>query len=65
MTSISEGQPFVILEGMASKKPFVTTDVGGCQELLYGNNDSFSKAGIVVPVMNKVKNCQGNYQTLP
>jgi polysaccharide biosynthesis protein PelF len=52
MTSISEGQPFVILEGMASKKPFVTTDVGGGQELLYGNNDGFGKAGIVVAVMN-------------
>ena len=52
MTSISEGQPFVILEGMAAKKPFVTTDVGGCQELLYGNNDGFGKAGLVEPVMD-------------
>ncbi len=52
MTSISEGQPFVILEGMAAKKPFVVTDVGGCQELLYGNNDGFGKAGLVEPVMD-------------
>lgn len=52
MTSISEGQPFVILEGMAAKKPFVTTDVGGCKELLYGNNDGFGKAGIVESVMD-------------
>jgi len=52
MTSISEGQPFVILEGMAAKKPFVTTDVGGCQELLYGNDDGFGKAGLVEPVMD-------------
>jgi polysaccharide biosynthesis protein PelF len=52
MTSISEGQPFVILEGMAAKKPFVTTDVGGCLELLYGNNDGFGKAGLVEPVMD-------------
>jgi polysaccharide biosynthesis protein PelF len=52
MTSISEGQPFVILEGMAAKKPFVTTDVGGCSELLYGNNDGFGKAGLVEPVMD-------------
>lgn len=52
LTSISEGQPFVILEGMAAKKPFVTTDVGGCSELLYGNNDNFGKAGIVVPIMD-------------
>ncbi|MCL4378196.1 MAG: GT4 family glycosyltransferase PelF [Actinobacteria bacterium] len=52
LTSISEGQPFVILEGMAAKKPFVTTDVGGCSELLCGNNDNYGKAGIVVPVMD-------------
>ena len=52
LTSISEGQPFAILEGMAAKKPFVTTDVGGCAELLYGRNDSFGQAGIVVQVMD-------------
>jgi len=55
LTSISEGQPFVILEGFAAKKPFVTTDVGGCRELLYGRNDGFGKAGIVVPVMDVEK----------
>ena len=52
MTSISEGQPFVILEGMAAKKPFVTTDVGGCSELLFGKNDGFGKAGLIEPVMD-------------
>jgi glycosyltransferase involved in cell wall biosynthesis len=52
MTSISEGQPFVILEGMAAKKPFVTTDVGGCRELLFGNDDGFGRAGLVEPVMD-------------
>jgi len=52
MTSISEGQPFAMLEGMAAKKPFVATDVGGCSELLYGRDDGFGKAGIVVPVMD-------------
>ena len=52
MTSISEGQPFVILEGMAAKKPFVTTDVGGCSELLFGNNDGFGEAGLIEPVMD-------------
>lgn len=55
LTSISEGQPFAILEGMAAGKPFVSTDVGGCRELLYGNNDSFGKAGIIVPVMDTEK----------
>ncbi|MHA0856866.1 GT4 family glycosyltransferase PelF [Paenibacillus sp. CMAA1364] len=52
LTSISEGQPLAILEGMAAGKPFVTTDVGSCKELLYGVDDDYGKAGIVVPVMN-------------
>lgn len=34
LTSISEGQPLVILEGMASGIPVVSTDVGACRELL-------------------------------
>jgi glycosyltransferase involved in cell wall biosynthesis len=55
LTSISEGQPFAILEGMAAKKPFVTTDVGGCSELLYGRNDNLGRAGTVVPVMDVEK----------
>lgn len=55
LSSISEGQPLAILEGMACRKPFVTTNVGSCSELLYGLNDSFGDAGIVVPVMNYIK----------
>ncbi len=34
LTSISEGQPLVILEGWAAKIPFVSTDVGSCRDLL-------------------------------
>lgn len=52
LTSISEGQPLTILEGFASKKPFVTTNVGNCEGLLYGENDDFGEAGIVVPIMS-------------
>lgn len=52
LTSISEGQPLAVLEGMAAGKPFVATDVGSCKELLYGVRDDFGKAGFVVPVMN-------------
>ncbi len=52
LTSISEGQPLVVLEGMAAGKPFVTTDVGSCKELLLGREDDFGEAGIVVPVMH-------------
>lgn len=51
LTSISEGQPLSVLEGMAAGKPWVCTNVGDCKGLLYGN-DEFGDAGIVVPVMN-------------
>lgn len=51
LSSISEGQPLAILEGMAGSKPFVATDVGSCRDLLYGNGDGLGEAGIVVPVM--------------
>ena len=50
--SISEGQPFVVLEAMASRRPVVATDVGSCRELLEGNGDGLGPAGEVVPVMN-------------
>lgn len=59
LTSISEGQPLVILEGMACKKPFVVTDVGSCSELLYGIDDFFGDAGFIAPVMDYVKIAQG------
>ncbi|MBS4196424.1 GT4 family glycosyltransferase PelF [Lederbergia citri] len=55
LSSISEGQPLVLLEGMASGKPFVSTDVGSCKELLYGLDDRFGSAGYIVPVMDYVK----------
>ena len=52
LSSVSEGQPFAILEGMAAKRPYVSTNVGSCRELLEGNDDEFGKAGEIVPVMN-------------
>lgn len=52
LTSLNEGQPLAMLEGMAAKRPFVATDVGGCKELLYGNNDEFGPAGLIVTVMD-------------
>lgn len=52
LTSISEGQPLTILEGFAAKKPCIATNVGNCHGLIYGENDPFAAAGIVVPVMN-------------
>ena len=52
LSSVSEGQPFAILEGMAARRPYVSTNVGSCRELLEGNEDEFGKAGEIVPVMN-------------
>jgi len=52
LTSISEGQPLAILEGMAAGKPFVATNVGSCKELLEGVDDGIGPAGIIAPVMH-------------
>ncbi|MFJ8065529.1 GT4 family glycosyltransferase PelF [Psychrobacillus sp. NPDC096426] len=53
LTSISEGQPLAILEGLASSKPFVSTNVGGCKELIDGSlNDDYGNAGFIAPVMH-------------
>ena len=53
LTSISEAFPLVILEGYASGIPVVTTDVGGCREIVEGNTEedrALGCAGIVVPM---------------
>lgn len=50
LSSISEGQPLVILESFAAGIPVIATDVGSCKELIYGDNNSH--AGAVVPVSN-------------
>ena len=55
LTSVSEGQPLTTLEGFAAGIPTVTTDVGSCSELIYGNTDedrSIGAAGSVVPIAN-------------
>lgn len=54
LSSISEGQPLAILEGLAAEIPFVATNVGDCRALLEGEReeDGFGPAGLIVPVMN-------------
>lgn len=59
LTSISEGQPFVLLEAMAARRPVLATNVGSCEEIIYGAPDEFGKAGIVVPVMNPAQIAKG------
>ena len=59
LTSISEGQPLCLLEAMAAGKPCISTDVGGCKELLYGAEyDSFGRSGLIVPTMNVDKTAE-------
>ena len=54
LTSISEGQPLVMLESFAAGKPVIATDVGDCRGLIYGEDrDSFGTAGILTHVMNQ------------
>ncbi|HAZ11765.1 MAG: hypothetical protein A2X86_00930 [Bdellovibrionales bacterium GWA2_49_15] len=53
LTSISEGQPLVLLEAMAMKIPLVATDVGACRELIVGRDfedQMIGHAGITLPM---------------
>lgn len=53
LSSISEGQPLAVLEGQGAHRPFVTTDVGCCRELIYGRTgDERGAAGAVVAPMD-------------
>jgi glycosyltransferase involved in cell wall biosynthesis len=55
LTSISEGQPLVILEGYCYGVPVVTTSVGACREMVEGMNSkdrSLGPSGIVTRIGN-------------
>ena len=53
LTSISEGQPLAVLEGLSAGIPFICTNVGDCQNLLEGaGNDTLGKAGYIIPIMD-------------
>lgn len=53
LSSISEGQTLSVLEGFAAHRPYVTTDVGCCRELIYGDShDTLGTAGAVVPPLD-------------
>jgi glycosyltransferase involved in cell wall biosynthesis len=53
LTSLSEGQPLVLLEALACGIPAVATDVGSCREILEGRSDedrALGPAGFVTPL---------------
>lgn len=53
LTSVSEGQPLVVLEAFCFRVPCVTTDVGSCSELIYGREGEdrrLGAAGFITPV---------------
>lgn len=53
LTSISEAQPLVLMEGFAAGVPAVTTDVGACREMLLGSSAedrALGAAGRLVPI---------------
>lgn len=53
LSSISEGQPLSILEGLAAGIPYISTNVGDCGRLLTGDGmQDLEQAGIIVPVMD-------------
>jgi glycosyltransferase involved in cell wall biosynthesis len=59
LSSISEGQPLVLLEGAAATIPAVTTDVGACRELIEGGtrkgDRDIGPMGFVVPLARPEK----------
>ena len=47
LTSLSEAQPLVILEGGACGIPVVASDVGSCREMIEGRNPGDAHGGII------------------
>lgn len=55
LTSISEAQPLVLLEGFASGVPAVATNVGSCREIIEGaspDDKALGAAGALVSIAN-------------
>ncbi|MBT9587499.1 GT4 family glycosyltransferase PelF [bacterium] len=67
LTSISEGQPLVILEGYCSGLPCVATRVGACSEMIDGlteDDRQLGRSGLVTPVCNPQATAEAILQIL-
>src|SRR3546814_16701817 len=55
LTSLSEAQPLVILEGGACGVPVVAPDVGSCREMIEGRTPTVDRpGGIVTELVNQI-----------
>lgn len=60
LTSLSEAQPLVILEGGACGIPVVAPDVGSCREMIEGRGGADAgHGGIVTPLVNPAATAAG------
>lgn len=67
LTSISEGQPLVLLEAGAAGIPSVATDVGACREIIMGRDDEEPKlgpGGVVTTLTSPKATAEGMYKLL-
>jgi polysaccharide biosynthesis protein PelF len=65
LTSLSEGQPLVLLEAAAMGVPLVSTDVGGCSEILFGGpGDNFGACGVLTRQANPKETADAIFRLL-
>jgi polysaccharide biosynthesis protein PelF len=65
LTSLSEGQPLVILEGNCAGVPVIATDVGACRELLEGTSredQALGASGLITPVASPAETAKAIIQ---
>ncbi|HEY1354652.1 MAG TPA: GT4 family glycosyltransferase PelF [Ktedonobacteraceae bacterium] len=65
LTSLSEGQPLVILEAYCARLPVIATDVGACAELVQGvspQDRALGASGLITPVASPAQTAQALIQ---